>query len=180
MSNLVSEDERSLDAMDPYQRDAKTIGKNDNKLMLLDCCHIKCACQVLISPWTFVSTFQNLVWEKIMRGEFKLPPKILNPTGTVMSSKPSSIKAVHQQNQKAVIDNDVYSSPYEVRVRPPADFVPPQASSATIIRFGRSVTQPDEELLPVLSEEDAHQLIGSLHWWRSDVANSQRLASFLY
>jgi hypothetical protein len=28
MSNLVSESEHSLDLMDPYQRDAKTIGKN--------------------------------------------------------------------------------------------------------------------------------------------------------
>ena len=27
MSNLVSENEHSLDLMDPYQRDAKTIGK---------------------------------------------------------------------------------------------------------------------------------------------------------
>lgn len=26
MSNLVNEDEHSLDLMDPYQRDAKTIG----------------------------------------------------------------------------------------------------------------------------------------------------------
>ncbi|EFX63972.1 hypothetical protein DAPPUDRAFT_334740 [Daphnia pulex] len=69
MSNLVSESEHSLDLMDPYQRDAKTI-----------------------------------VWEKIMRGEFKLPTKLTN--GKPVKTPPKS---------SAAFGNDVYSS-YEVRV----------------------------------------------------------------
>ena len=86
-----------------------------------------------------------------MRGAFKLPSKILNPLG-----KPSvNNKVAQNSNNKAVIDNDVYSSPYEVRVRPPADYVAP---SPTIIRLGRSLSD-----LPVLSDEDAQQLIGAVH-----------------
>ncbi|XP_046439743.1 rhythmically expressed gene 5 protein-like [Daphnia pulex] len=82
MSNLVSESEHSLDLMDPYQRDAKTI-----------------------------------VWEKIMRGEFKLPTKLTN--GKPVKTPPKS---------SAALGNDVYSSPYEVRVRPPPTFVAPPAT----------------------------------------------------
>ncbi|KZS19025.1 Uncharacterized protein APZ42_014671 [Daphnia magna] len=85
MSNLVSESEHSLDLMDPYQRDAKTI-----------------------------------VWEKIMRGEFKLPTKFT-------SGKPIKTPST----SSAAINNDVYSSPYEIRVPPPASYVaPPVAASS--------------------------------------------------
>ncbi|XP_046439740.1 uncharacterized protein LOC124190901 [Daphnia pulex] len=140
MSNLVSESEHSLDLMDPYQRDAKTI-----------------------------------VWEKIMRGEFKLPTKLTN--GKPVKTPPKS---------SAALGNDVYSSPYEVRVRPPPTFVAPPAtpsadssqqsepnepssvnldedsssSKMTIIRFGRSLpkTTNENEPLPLLSEQDAEML----------------------
>ncbi|XP_057373571.1 rhythmically expressed gene 5 protein-like [Daphnia carinata] len=148
MSNLVSESEHSLDLMDPYQRDAKTI-----------------------------------VWEKIMRGEFKLPTKLT-------SGKPMKTPL----KSSVAINNEVYSSPYEIRVRPPATFIaPPVASSSpsdnkqqpeqnkpsssldlsgnsdeddtssklTIIRFGRSLASPsnnDNSPVPLLSEEDAETL----------------------
>jgi hypothetical protein len=52
------------------------------------------------------------VWEKIMRGEFKLPTKLTN--GKPVKTPPKS---------SAALGNDVYSSPYEVRVRPPASDV---------------------------------------------------------
>ena len=42
MSNLVSEDEHSLDLMDPYQRDAKQIGKM-SKTFVVSSCKKKCA-----------------------------------------------------------------------------------------------------------------------------------------
>jgi hypothetical protein len=96
------------------------------------------------------------VWEKIMRGEFKLPIK--------------STSAKKQHDEQA-IHNEVYSTPYEVRVRPPANFVPvvsgtadnelkssPQTSLKTeavsepvkessgtvILRLGRSASSPDD------------------------------------
>jgi len=50
-----------------------------------------------------------------MRGEFKLPTKF-----TVSSNK--AVKTTQK-----VVDNDVYSSPYEIRVRPPTRFVAPPA-----------------------------------------------------
>lgn len=89
-----------------------------------------------------------------MRGEFKLPTKYLSGP-----NKP--IKTTQK-----VIDNDVYSSPYEVRVRPPADYVAPSpvidhqesASSPIIIRLGRSVTDDEVSSMPVLSEQDAEEL----------------------
>ncbi len=107
-----------------------------------------------------------------MRGEFKLPTKL--PGKPVKNS------------QKVVIDNDVYSSPYEIRVRPPSTFVAPAAgqqkqndsndaepvvsdsvpsneeassSKLTILRIGRSIQKnPDNEPLTLLSEQDAEQL----------------------
>lgn len=53
-----------------------------------------------------------------MRGEFKLPTKL--PGKPVKNS------------QKVVIDNDVYSSPYEVRVRPPSTFVAPAVTNQPV------------------------------------------------
>lgn len=145
MSNLVSESEHSLDLMDPYQRDAKTI-----------------------------------VWERIMRGEFKLPSK-LSGAAVAKPGKPSV-------PSKPALDNDVYSSPYEVRVRPPAAFVPsvvdqqqPRANDAaksdednsndadssssklTILRLRRSASLLDDSALPVLSEKDARLLSRIFH-----------------
>lgn len=107
-----------------------------------------------------------------MRGEFKLPTKL--------PGKPI------KNSQKGVINNDVYSSPYEIRVRPPTTFVAPStnqpinnqndaesivsdeaapgddgSSKLTIIRLGRSLlkdSNADDESLPVLSEQDAEQL----------------------
>lgn len=91
-----------------------------------------------------------------MRGEFKLPIK--------------STSAKKQHDEQA-IHNEVYSTPYEVRVRPPANFVPvvsgaenelkssPQSSSfqaeavsepvkessgTVILRLGRSASSPDD------------------------------------
>lgn len=104
-----------------------------------------------------------------MRGEFKLPTKL--------TGKPV------KNSQKGPLDNDVYSSPYEIRVRPPATFVAPTtttttsqdevpvaisddvssddgsddgSSKMTIIRLGRSTK--DSNGLALLSEEDAEQL----------------------
>lgn len=104
-----------------------------------------------------------------MRGEFKLPTKF---TGKPVKNP-----------QKVVIDNDVYSSPYEIRVRPPSTFVAPAvgqqqkdgndaepvvsddvpsedaSSKLTILRIGRSIQKnPDNEPLTLLSEQDAEQL----------------------
>lgn len=97
-----------------------------------------------------------------MRGEFKLPSKLTGgkPGKPSLPSKP-------------VLDNDVYSSPYEVRVRPPSAFVPSVAeqpsenepvekdssdeeSSLTILRLRRSLQSDDS--LPVLPERDAQLL----------------------
>ena len=111
MSNLVSESEHSLDLMDPYQRDAKTIGTIPQLLFSL--------------LWLVPIHFSNLfhfwiiisVWEKIMRGEFKLPTKLTS--GKPVKTPPKS---------SAALGNDVYSSPYEVRVRPPPTFVAPPAT----------------------------------------------------
>jgi hypothetical protein len=47
-----------------------------------------------------------------MRGELKLPTKLTN--GKPVKTPPKS---------SAALGNDVYSSPYEVRVRPPASDV---------------------------------------------------------
>ena len=112
-----------------------------------------------------------------MRGEFKLPPKLTSGKPVKTPSKSS-----------AALDNDVYSSPYEVRVRPPPTFVAPPATSSssgdirsqqsepidpsssntdedssssklTIIRFGRSLLpKSTDENLPLLSEQDAEML----------------------
>ena len=110
------------------------------------------------------------VWERIMRGEFKLPTKF---TGKPVKS-----------SQKAVaLDNDVYSSPYEIRVRPPSTYIAPassvsgqsklndeanldvsdnvsvddNSSQLTIIRLGRSIPT-DSDDLHLLSEQDANEL----------------------
>lgn len=116
-----------------------------------------------------------------MRGEFKLPTKFTA----------SSNKAVKITTQNKVVDNDVYSSPYEIRVRPPSGFVaPPPAvlndnnnnenpaevslsetdvnSSApertTIIRLGRSLNFLSiQGSLPVLTEQDAQLLSRAFH-----------------
>lgn len=55
-----------------------------------------------------------------MRGEFKLPTKLTKPVKT-----PAKVSAA--------LGNDVYSSPYEVRVRPPSTFIapPPATTSAS-------------------------------------------------
>ena len=112
-----------------------------------------------------------------MRGEFKLPTKLTSGKPVKTPSKSS-----------AALDNDVYSSPYEVRVRPPPTFVAPPATSSssgdissqqsepinpsssntdedlsssklTIIRFGRSLLpKSTDENLPLLSEQDAEML----------------------
>ena len=55
-----------------------------------------------------------------MRGEFKLPTKLTS--GKPVKTPPKS---------SAALGNDVYSSPYEVRVRPPATFVAPPATSSS-------------------------------------------------
>ena len=116
------------------------------------------------------------VWERIMRGEFKLPTKF-----TVSSNK--AVKTTQK-----VVDNDVYSSPYEIRVRPPTGFVAPPAvlndnsnnnnnetpgevslsetggsgsaaERTTIIRLGRSLNfLSNQGSLPVLTEQDAQLL----------------------
>ena len=171
MSNLVSESEHSLDLMDPYQRDAKTIGTFPFFYFLFF------PSGKSIQRFSF-EIFS--VWEKIMRGEFKLPTKLTN--GKPVKTPPKSSVAV---------DNDVYSSPYEVRVRPPPTFVAPPATSSsssessqqseqnqqspsgnsdedssssklTIIRFGRSLPKTtninEKESLPLLSEQDAEML----------------------
>lgn len=99
-----------------------------------------------------------------MRGEFKLPTKL---PGKPVKPPP-----------KAVLNNDVYSSPYEVRVRPPSTYVAPasgqfkvsneatsnvsddtegNSSKLTIIRIGRSLADSENDL-PLLSEHDAHEL----------------------
>nr|CAH0110058.1 unnamed protein product [Daphnia galeata] len=109
MSNLVSESEHSLDLMDPYQRDAKTI-----------------------------------VWEKIMRGEFKLPTKLTSGKPVKTPSKSS-----------AALDNDVYSSPYEVRVRPPPTFVAPPATSSSSGDISSQQSEPINES-PVLIPSSSH------------------------
>ena len=112
-----------------------------------------------------------------MRGEFKLPTKFTT----------SSNKAVKTAQQKVAVDNnDVYSSPYEIRVRPPAGFVAPNAinnnnneatpsvdsivesapsektstTTTTILRLGRSLNFPinEQSLLPVLTEQEAQLL----------------------
>lgn len=91
-----------------------------------------------------------------MRGEFKLPTKVLAGT-----NKP--VKTTQK-----VIDNDVHSSPYEVRVRPPADYAAPSVSeastSAIIVRLGRSVSSDKDDILsmPVLSDEEARELTKSI------------------
>ncbi len=110
-----------------------------------------------------------------MRGEFKLPTKLTS--GKPVKAPPKS---------SAALGNDVYSSPYEVRVRPPPTFVAPPATSSvdssqqsepnepssvisdedsssskmTIIRFGRSLpkTTNENEPLPLLSDQDAEML----------------------
>jgi hypothetical protein len=125
-----------------------------------------------------ISILIETVWEKIMRGEFKLPTKLTSGKPVKTPSKSS-----------AALDNDVYSSPYEVRVRPPPTFVAPPATSSssgdissqqsepidpsssntdeesssssklTIIRFGRSLLPKSmDENLPLLSEQDAEML----------------------
>jgi len=130
LSNLVSQDEHSLDLMDPYQRDAKII-----------------------------------VWERIMRGEFKLPAKLAGKSAALPVS-----------NHRVAVDdnavNDVDSTPYQVRVRPPSDYVPPISSGPStaaenqsktlILRLGRSLANQDEAALPLLSEEDAHWLTAQI------------------
>jgi len=133
LSNLVSEDEHSLDLMDPYQRDAKII-----------------------------------VWERIMRGEFKLPAKL---------AAKSSAPRISNQHVTAVDENDVNdvdSAPYQVRVRPPVGYVPPPSPAAAaaaaasqskslILRLGRSLANEDEAApLPLLSEQDAHWLSAAI------------------
>ena len=231
VSNLVSEDEHSLDIMDPYQRDAKIIGTlmrpplprlhSDRDRCLADNdvtavrranrepgknrvprreeteasrpdsarpahwlpvtslfgavkrnqsrareqrllarrpneCFVSCFNVVFLSL-----RFAAAVWEKIMRGEFKLPAK---------AAKKPTLQA--HQHQPAIF-NEVHSTPYEVRVRPPANFVPPppppptpaaadadadadayeqfnetdaSSSSTVVLRLGRSVSSiPDHE-----------------------------------
>jgi hypothetical protein len=126
----------------------------------------------------------DAVWERIMRGEFKLPTKFTA----------SSNKAVKITTQNKVVDNDVYSSPYEIRVRPPSGFVaPPPAvlndnsnnnnnenpaevslsetdvnsstpERTTIIRLGRSLNfLSNQGTLPVLTEQDAQLLSRAFH-----------------
>ena len=57
-----------------------------------------------------------------MRGEFKLPTKMSKPN--------RNQQQVVQQSSSSIDDNDVYSTPYQVRVRPPADFVAPSSVDA--------------------------------------------------
>lgn len=108
-----------------------------------------------------------------MRGEFKLPSK-------VSGGKPGKPSIP----SKSVLDNDVYASPYEVRVRPPTAFVPSVAqqpkvndqakseessdeesvSKLTILRLRRSASlQAADDSLPVLSEKDAQLLSRIFH-----------------
>lgn len=98
-----------------------------------------------------------------MRGEFKLPAKLGG-------------KSTQRITTQRVVDdndfNDVDSAPYQVRVRPPVDYVPPSSngpsaaadsqSKTLILRLGRSVANQDEVPLPVLSDEDAHWLTAQL------------------
>ena len=109
-----------------------------------------------------------IVWERIMRGEFKLPAKV------------SGGKAPRLQQVRAggaeVGENDVDSTPYQVRVRPPVDFVPSKPvaaqqineaapanpanpSKTLILRLGRSLADSDDQsTLSLLPEDQAHWL----------------------
>ena len=105
------------------------------------------------------------VWERIMRGEFKLPAKLAGKSAALPVS-----------NHRVAVDdnavNDVDSTPYQVRVRPPSDYVPPISSGPStaaenqsktlILRLGRSLANQDEATLPLLSEEDAHWLTAQI------------------
>lgn len=71
-----------------------------------------------------------------MRGEFKLPTKLTN--GKPVKTPPKSSVA---------IDNDVYTSPYEIRVRPPPTFVAPPATSVESSSNQQSETNDESPVI---------------------------------
>ncbi|KAK7084246.1 hypothetical protein SK128_014968 [Halocaridina rubra] len=103
MSNLVNEEENSLDYMDPYQRDSR-----------------------------------NIIWTKVMKGDFKLPSYKTFYPDDVSSNVPTEEEDYDLVNE--VQDRPYYNSPnkipndphpYAVRVPAPAKIAAAYANAAS-------------------------------------------------
>lgn len=128
MSNLVSEEENSLDYMDPYQRDSR-----------------------------------NIIWQEVMKGDFKLPSHKTFYSQDVASR--SSVVDVSEEDYdlvNEVQDRPYYDNPhknpndphpYAVRVPAPAKIAAAYSNSATSSSYPYAIRVAPEGIVAASTQD---------------------------